>query len=204
MTVQSLYNRFAKDIAEQLAGYGFERDRGGRIFRRSSPHGDVLVVELQSSDHSTKQEKRFYINVALVLGPKWESDNRRRDVPGDRLPDSSHGSLLRRIRPIGSGEDQWSITDERSCAEASEQARRSVDATMPDMLRLLDRDHLFAEAPQIFKARAWRVRAWLLADRGPSEELDRLLEEEGARRDVADLTARIRDHANSRVPQEGA
>ena len=41
---------------------------------------------------------------------------------------------------------------------------------------MLDRDTLFVDAAELFRGRAWQVRAWLLAEKGPSEEeLERLL-----------------------------
>jgi len=201
MTVQSLYNRFAKGVAEQLDGYGFVRDRGGRIFRRVSPQGDVAVVELQSSDHSSKEEKRFYINLALVLGPKWRSDNRRSNLPEDRPTRSSSGiwdSRLTYDTPGGNPwpSDQWCIADEQSLAEVSELVRQGLDEAVPELIRMLDREWLFAEAPRFVGAAAGRMRAWILADRGPSGELDRLLEDEN---DDAELVALIRDYANTRV-----
>ena len=173
---RSLFNAFVKGFAEQLAGYGFERDKGMRIFRRSSRDGDVLIVELQSSTHSTREEKVFYINVALVLAPHWESERHRLGLPTSALPKSYDGIWRRRIGfTTLSGGDQWKFKDQSTLARVAEVARRRVDETMPELLRMLDRDALFVDATDLFKVRAWTVRAWLLAEKGTSEELEHLL-----------------------------
>lgn len=199
-TTRSLFGRFVSDVAQQLAGYGFDRDaKNRRVFRRNSPAGDVVIVELQPSDHSSAEETVFYINLGLVLGPKWESDRQRiKRAPG-RLPDTSNASWFRRVNH--DGEDQWSISDEQAFGETSERARTRLDEVLPDLVRMLDRDWVFAEAPALFRGGAWRVRAWLLADRGPSAELERLLDEEGSRRNVPEQLARIREYARTRVAE---
>ncbi|WP_431923192.1 hypothetical protein [Micromonospora wenchangensis] len=50
-------------------------------FRWSSPEGDVLIIEFQTPDHSSRAEKMFYVNVALVLAPRRR---RRGRVPAPR------------------------------------------------------------------------------------------------------------------------
>ncbi|MFC6018144.1 DUF4304 domain-containing protein [Plantactinospora solaniradicis] len=175
-SVRSLFGTFVEGLAEQLAGYGFERARGARVFRRFSRDGDVFVVELQSSAYSTRTEKAFYINVALVLAPHWQSRRRRLGLPGSELPRSLHGIWSHRIGfTTLSGGDQWRITDRATLAKVSEHVRRRVDEALPELLQMLDRDTLFVDAAELFRGGAWRVRAWLLAEKGPSEELERLL-----------------------------
>jgi hypothetical protein len=138
-----LFDTFVKGFAEQLAGYGFERDEGARVFRRFSRDRDVFIVELQSSQHSTRTEKVFYINVALVLASKWESDRRRLGLPVSELPRSFHGTWSHRIGfTTLSGGDQWRIKDRTTLAKASEDVRRRVDETLPELLQMLDRDTL--------------------------------------------------------------
>jgi len=63
--MRSLFDTFVKGFAEQLAGYGFERDKRTRVFRRFSRDGDVFIVELQSSSGSTRTAKAFYIGELL-------------------------------------------------------------------------------------------------------------------------------------------
>lgn len=199
MTAQSWFSRFTRGVAEQLAGYGFDRDRSGRAFRYFSPQGDAVVVELQVAKGSTGDEKLFYLNVGLVLGPEWESEKRHRGLADDRLPAGHEGILFRRIGFVTlSGGDQWRIADEQSYDEVSRQVRQRLDETLPDFLRLLDREWIYAQAPELFRARAWRVRAWLLADRGAVEDLERLLEQESARPTAVAQSPAMRAHAERR------
>lgn len=199
-STRSLFDTFIKGFAEHLAGYGFERDTSARVFRRFSPDGDVFIVELQSSRSSTRTEKVFYINVALVLAPKWEWDRRRLGLGVSELPRSVHGSWFHRIRSATlAGSDEWRIKDPATLVKVSEDVRRRVDETLPDLLQMLDRDTLFVDAAERFRGGAWRVRAWLLSDKGPSEELERLLSagEPGAARMIREYAA------NSYDPQTG-
>ncbi|WP_368856894.1 hypothetical protein [Micromonospora echinofusca] len=77
----------------------------------------MLVVELQTSDHSTKVEKIFYINVALVVAPSGNGTVISTISPPRRCPgmwtapggagsgspaslvESSGGSPMRRAQP---------------------------------------------------------------------------------------------------------
>ncbi|MGX4657930.1 DUF4304 domain-containing protein [Micromonospora sp. SCSIO 07396] len=138
MSAQSLFGRLVKEVADQLAGYGFERDK--MIFRRSSPEGDVLIIEFQTSDYSSRAEKVFYVNVALVLAPKWERDRLRCRLPESARPREVHGLWRRRIGFSGfSGGDQWRVTDEASAVEVSALIRRRLDEILPVVLPALDR-----------------------------------------------------------------
>ncbi|MEU5950502.1 DUF4304 domain-containing protein [Micromonospora sp. NPDC047465] len=197
-----MFDTFVKGFADQLAGYGFEREKGARVFRRFSRDGDVFIVELQSSAHSTSTEKVFYINVALVLAPHWESRRRRLGLPVSELPRSSHGIWSHRIGfTILSGGDQWAIKDRATLVKVSEDVRRRVDETLPELLQMLDRDTLFVDAADLFGGRAWRVRAWLLAGKGPAEELEHLLHagEPGAAGFIREYSANPYDPQSSEL-----
>ncbi|WP_346125706.1 DUF4304 domain-containing protein, partial [Micromonospora coerulea] len=155
---------------------GFERGEG-RVFRRFSPQGDALIFEVQTSAHSNKSEKIFYICVALVLAPKWDRERQRTGRAASELPRHYDGTWrsrlgFTRLSPSG---DQWRIADDNTAAEVSDQVRRRLDETVPQLLPLLDRTVLLGEAPDILGPGAWLVRAWLLAERGPSQELEHLL-----------------------------
>ncbi|WP_420115435.1 DUF4304 domain-containing protein [Micromonospora sp.] len=172
---RSLLPTFVEGLAAHLAGYGFTREGGTRIFRRYAPTGDALIMEVQSSDHSTRTTKAFYLNVAFVLAPQWESWRRRTGLPDSALPSSVDGIWRHRIgHPVLSGGDQWRIHS-TTAATVAREVRRRVDETVPQLLPMLERDQLFVDAARIFAARSWQVRAWLLAVHGPSEELDRML-----------------------------
>ncbi|WP_194821081.1 DUF4304 domain-containing protein [Micromonospora sp. S-DT3-3-22] len=171
MSVQALFSRLVKGVADQLTGYGFERDK--RTFRCFSPEGDGVIVEFQPSDHSTRFEKVFYINVALTVAPKWERDRLLYGLPASVRPGHLHGLWRHRIG--FSGGDQWRITDEASAAEMSDLIRRRLDETVPLLLPALDRAVLLGNPPEFLSSVAWMARGWVLAERGPSEELERLL-----------------------------
>ncbi|MGC4805067.1 DUF4304 domain-containing protein [Micromonospora sp. DT233] len=177
MSLQMSFNGFVRGLREQLAGYGFAQGKG-RVFRRYSPAGDALVVEIQLSEHTTRAETLFYLNVGLVLAPAWEHARQRYRLPAAEEPRSVYALWRHRIGfTTLSGGDQWRITDEATAAEVSAQARRRLDETMVDLLLLLDRETLLARADrgEILGAGGWRVRAWLLAEQGPSPELEHLL-----------------------------
>ncbi|MCW3818608.1 DUF4304 domain-containing protein [Micromonospora sp. DR5-3] len=206
MSLQPMFNAFVTALGDQLAGYGFKRGKG-RVFRRYSPEGDALIIELQTSDHSTKWEKIFYINMALVLAPKWERDRQQYGLPASELPRHFHGTWRQRIgfSRLSPADDQWRIADEVTAAQVSEQVRRRLDETLPELLPLLDRDQLIERAPQILGAAAWRVRAWLLAERGPSKELEDLLfAEQPAHNHNSVPTKAIWTYANSKAAAESS
>lgn len=134
--MQKLYKDFVKGFAAQLAGYGFERGKVN-VFRRRSPEGDFLVVELQGSSCSTPKAKIFYIEIGLVLAPKWERDRQKFGRPPTELPRHFHGTWRRRIgADHHSGGDQWQITDEASALQVSDHVRQRLDETLPQLLRL--------------------------------------------------------------------
>jgi hypothetical protein len=177
VSLQTLFNDFVKGMREQLAGYGFAQGKG-RVFRRYSPAGDALVIEIQMSEHSTRAEKLFYLNVGLALAPAWENSRQRYRLPPAEEPRPLHALWKHRIGFTAlSGGDQWRIVDETTAAEVSAQVRRRLDEVMVELLPLLDRDTLLARADrgEILGAGGWRVRAWLLAEQGPSPELEHLL-----------------------------
>ncbi|WP_239486426.1 DUF4304 domain-containing protein [Micromonospora humidisoli] len=174
VSAQSLFGTLVKEVADQLAGYGFERDK--MILRRSSPEGDVLIIEFQTSDCSSRAEKVFYVNVALVLAPKWERDRLRYRLPESARPEHVHGLWRRRIGFSGfSGGDQWRVTDEASAVEVSALIRRRLDEILPVLLPAFDRDVLLGDPPDFLSYAGWMARGWVLAERGPSEELEKLL-----------------------------
>ncbi|MGC4792130.1 DUF4304 domain-containing protein [Micromonospora sp. DT178] len=206
MSLKWLFNNFVRAVGDQLAGYGFERGEGGRVFRRFSPEGDALIIELQISDHSSRSEKVFYINVALVLAPKWEWDRQRTGRPDSELPRHYNGMWRRRLGFSGlSGDDQWRIADESTAAEVSDQVSRHLDEIVPNLLPLLDRIVLLDETPDILGPGAWLLRAWLLAEQGPTEELKHLLfVERPAHTHDSVPTKTVWNYANSKAAAESS
>ncbi|RKN43619.1 DUF4304 domain-containing protein [Micromonospora endolithica] len=163
-------------MSADLAGHGFTPGAGGQVFRRFSDEGDALVVEVQISDHSTTSEKVFYLNVALVLAPTWAWDRQRTGRPATALPRHVDGIWRRRLGSSGlSGDDQWRVADDNTAGEVSAQIRRHLDEIMPHLLPLLDRAVVLERPPGILGPGAWLLRAWLLAEQGPTEVLRHLL-----------------------------
>jgi Domain of unknown function (DUF4304) len=201
VSLQSTYNKFVKSLHEFLSGHGFEYE-GSRLFRKISPAGDILIVELQTSSGSTKSEKAFYINVAFTLAPRWEMDRKRYGLDDTALPKSMHGMWRHRIGHTGySGTDRWLITDDASSTTWAD-AQRRLEESLPELLQLLDRQRLreLAEREELVGYAAWQIRAWLLADEGPSAELDDLLfGQEPADTHNSPITRAIVDYANSRA-----
>ncbi|MFF0471286.1 DUF4304 domain-containing protein [Micromonospora zamorensis] len=202
-----MFNDFVKGLAEQLAGYGFEQGKG-RVFRRYSPAADALVIELQMSDHSSPTEKIFYINVGLVLAPSWEAARHCYRLPASEQPRPLYAIWKDRIGfTTLSGGDQWRIADEATAAEVSAQVRRRLDETLAELLPLLDREAFLAVADsrEFLGAGGWRVRAWLLAEQGPSPELEHLLfTERPAHTHKSAMIQNIWTYANSRSTAEGS
>ncbi|SCG15597.1 protein of unknown function [Micromonospora echinofusca] len=201
MSLQALFNNFVKGVAEQLAEYGFDQGKG-RVFRRYSPTGDALVIEIQMSDHASKAEKVFYINVGLVLAPAWEHARQRYRLPASEQPRPLHAIWEHRIGfTTFSGGDQWRIADEAGAAEVSARVRRRLDEAVAELLPLLDREKFLAVADrrEFLGAGGWRVRAWLLAEQGPSPELEHLLfTERPAHTHKSPMIQGIWNYANSR------
>ncbi|MFC4150099.1 DUF4304 domain-containing protein [Micromonospora mangrovi] len=206
MTLDRWFHTCIRAVGRQLIGYGFEPDEGGRVFRRFSPEGDALIVEVQISDHSSPSETVFYLNLALVLAPKWDWDRQRTGRPASELPRHYNGLWRRRLGSAGlSGDDQWRISDESTAAEVSDRVRRHLDEIVPTLLPLLDRTVVRDGTPQILGPGAWLLRAWLLAEHGPTEELRHLLfVERPAHTHDSVPTRTVWNYANSRASTAGS
>ncbi|WP_033667224.1 DUF4304 domain-containing protein [Salinispora fenicalii] len=205
VSAQLSFNGFVEDLAIQLAGHGFERGEEGRVFRRFSPEGDVLIFEVQPSNHSSHWEKAFYINIGLVLAPKWEWDRQRTGWSVEELPRHYDGGWRRRLRFSGlSGNDQWRIADEDSAAQVSARVRQQLDDLMPQLLSLLDRDVVLNRTPDILGPGAWLTRAWILAGEGRTDELEHLLFVERPARTHDSVPIRtVWNYATGRAPETG-
>ena len=68
----------------------------------------------------------------------------------------------------------WEVT-EKSLPRVASLLRQALEEQLPQHLRTLDREATAAQADEIFKAGGCQYRAWILANQGPSEELDVLL-----------------------------
>ncbi|MDP9798669.1 hypothetical protein J2S43_007181 [Catenuloplanes nepalensis] len=117
----------------------------------------------------------FYLNIGLVLGPMWEASKRRRALSADDLPATTDLLRFDRLRVPGPDREETWLLTERTLPDMIDLLERAVEEQLPAQLSVLDRETTLRNPEGLFKARAWRYRAWILADAGPSQELDDLL-----------------------------
>ena len=173
--MNSAFRRFRQDLAKGLAAYGFVADDDAVVFRLGSASGDIVALDLQVSHHSSRDERVFYLNVGLALRAQWEFRRLRQGLPDDALPRGTDGVWRHRIASGGLvGDQQWTLAE-----ESTELLGRVLEKELPDLVRMLDREWLWAVARERFLATGWEMRAWILAERGPSAELDGLIDDWG-------------------------
>ena len=171
----SSFNRFVRELERFLADHGYER-APGRVFRKYSPVGDALVVDVQMSDASDWKTTAFYLNTALVFGPEYLMYRRRTGKPERRLPRCSNG--LWRDRVHVDHEERFTITGDASADAIWQLVRPALQQKLALMDELLDRDRLREHAESgdlrgMYSVSA--IRAWLLAAEGDAEGLNKLL-----------------------------
>jgi hypothetical protein len=204
MSARSSFKRFIGGLRQFLASHGYE-SAGEPVFRKYSPAGDALIVEVQTSDASDRAARLFYLNTALVLGPEWAMHQRRTGRPASELPRHYHGLGRDRIRV--DSEDRFRITDDASADAVWTAVRPVLEEQLIAMEELLDRDRLRerAESGGMRHASGPFVRAWLLAAAGDRDGLDALLNAEfsAARREsngVRDMLAYVAELDGSPMP----
>jgi hypothetical protein len=198
MDAESLLDEFAVRLGEYLAGHGFEADEW--TFRCYSEHRDALIVEFQKAELWNDEEAYFFINVFLSLNPSWEHYRAVEGLPLDEPPRGAAGRLLTRIEPVSPFEDSWRIVNDATMVEVLDQVCGQLGEVLPYLAGLLDRMELLGRLDEIFGGAAWRVRAWIVAERGPSEELEQLLSERERADPNASQTANvIRGYAESKA-----
>ncbi|WP_158852401.1 DUF4304 domain-containing protein [Saccharothrix deserti] len=172
-------------------------------WRRESERGDWAIVNLQRSRQAGRDGIWFTVNLAVVSRPWWEWIN---EYHGQRplLPREASGYWRTRLDApdaLSAGyRFWWAVHDTASARACGQDAARQLARTgIPDLLGRLPRSAQFASARAgRFQGvpRRWDQRvplAILLADDGPSPELDRLaadLESEGG---YEQLVARLRN-----------
>jgi hypothetical protein len=202
MSAESSFNRFARELERFLADHGYER-AGGRVFRKYSPAGDVLVLDVQMSRSTDRNAKVFFLNTALVFGPAWEMKRRRTGRSGDELPRTVNGLWRDRVR-LGLEAD-FRITDDASADALWAAVRPALEEKLALMDELHDRDRLRerAENGELSRVDDSFVRAWLLSAAGDAVGLDELLNNEfsAERRNsdgVRDMLAYVAEQASKR------
>jgi len=198
MAGKLMASRFTRTLGGLLAEFGFVRAGRKPLFHCWSPAGDAVLVEAQPTFTPRRGAVGYFLNVGLVVGPMWESTKRRLGLPADELPDSSVLFRFRRVDIPGRGDaDLWEVT-EKSLPSVTSLLRQALEEQLPGHLRMLDREATAAQADEIFKATGWQYRAWILADQGPSEELNELLDQAKADGWRASQLDPIREWAQNR------
>ncbi len=180
----------ARALGRLLAADGFEPDR--YVFRRHNAAGDALIVDLQPLPPVTTGETRFAVHVGFLLAPYWEWEKRSLGLPPEKRPDMSHVNWTQSVTPADWSEDEWVITDE---AEAPAVARR-VYERLPDLALWLDRDLLWRAAAggsTELGTVSESMRLWLLVERGQSDELREMLDDDETDRAIWEYADRQAD-----------
>jgi hypothetical protein len=202
MDAESLLDEFAVRRGGRLAQQGFEADEW--TFRRYSEHRDALILEFQKSSLWTDKEAYFFLNVHLSLNPMWEHDRAVGEQPADEPPQATTGMMLTRIEPASPYEDSWRIVDEATLADVLEKVLQQAGEVLPYYLGLLDRSVLDERLDDLFGGGAWRIRGWLLAERGPSAVLEALLSgRERANPNLGRIADLIRGYAATKAAPRG-
>ncbi|GAA1657895.1 DUF4304 domain-containing protein [Catellatospora bangladeshensis] len=182
MTAKIAYRQVVDSLSSTLEDMGFSAD--GQVFRMTSDHGDHLIVELQRSSASSGDCVAFYVNLALVVAPKWSWDKARLGLPEDAGPGAAHGTWRGRLAQSRRGGGwRWKIMDEESATVVLSEIVADLREELPPLIRLMDRDNLRQAAidrhgvlgPSSF----WKIAAWLKAEDGATAELERFLKDLG-------------------------
>jgi hypothetical protein len=164
----------ARAFGRLVAGDGFERDR--YVFRRHNEAGDALIIDFEPLGAD-----RFAVRVGFLLAPYWEWEKHSYGYPPEKRPDMSHVNWVQQV------DAEWVITDDPA-AVASQVYER-----LPDLSLWLDRDLLWRAAagtPTELGAISDQLKLWLLVERGQSEELRQLLDDDETDREIWDFAKR--------------
>jgi hypothetical protein len=150
-----------------------------RFYRRSEA-GDFAIVGFQGA-HMAQPGRGFYINLAVVTAPTWDWHCWRdpaATVVAQGVPSTSYNDWFRRVMVPASmyleggfRSQIWYVNNDDDVQQVAEAAAAEMNTvSLPEMNQMLDRDHLASMRPGI------RLR--FVAERGPSAELDQLIEQE--------------------------
>ncbi|MEU8606932.1 hypothetical protein AB0C29_02880 [Actinoplanes sp. NPDC048791] len=154
---------FARRLHLRLAEQGFEADR--YVFRRWSPAGDAVLVELKPRK-ALDDETRFHLNLALVLAPVLRWDRTRLGLRDDALPKTENGIWTLRVEPPGDDAFDWEIPTPDHADEIFDALAAQLDPKLPGLLRLLDHDQLrtVTKDRAVLGYATRNVAGWLLAE----------------------------------------
>jgi hypothetical protein len=181
---EMLKEALAGIVAPAMRSAGFKGS--GKNWRRFNNLGDVAMVNVQSSAWSTQDEVRCVINLAMSPRPylAWFAHRCHMEIP--KNPGHTWGIYRDRLDASEPGADRetwWTIgTPSEAETTARDMARKLATEGIPALSALLDRQRLLQtlrEGRSGFGKESWlkRCEALLLADNGPSPELDRILDD---------------------------
>lgn len=152
---------------------------------RTNDRGDAAVVNVQQSPWNTREEVSFYVNLAVVPEPWRAWMAAKESKPVGRTVKEYDGLWRARLDPtpvVGGPPGSWRVTDASTAAAAARDvSRRLLDAGLPALERSMDRTTMLDALRDgtlngIYRAgwESYRGKALvvLLADSGPSPELD--------------------------------
>jgi hypothetical protein len=175
-TVQQALRAALRDVVGPAArAHGF---RGSApTWRRTNDRGDHAIVNVQSSQFSTRRLLPCVVNLSVAPAPwlDWIGSGSVRPVP--KAVSEAFGLYRERLHPTGAtpGMDiWWDITHpDQVAAVAADMVRQLDRSGWPVLERLLDRGALLEEVTRL--GLGAHARAVLLCDDGPSAELDAAL-----------------------------
>ena len=214
MTVQAALKAALRDVVGPAArAHGFKGSAPN--WRRGNDLGDWAIVNVQSSRYSTRESLRCVINLSLAPEPwlAWTAEQRG---PLPKTLSESYGLYRKRLLPTGTPVDVdgwWEVNEpDEAPGVAADMVRQLDEAGWPTLERLLDRDAMVDQVragdlgfiKREFHAELFaHAQAMLLADRGPSAELDEQLayaldHAHGAQREGArEFDAWVRERART-------
>lgn len=196
-------NLVYKDMLRDLIGPGV-RAHGftgtSPRWMKRYPNGDMLIVRFQASRSSTRTEVLVTAHYDFVTAGKLEYLRERAEAlsgPSSKTPDIGPTDGILRGgfgRPRSARADSsgywWAVSDERD-------AQLAADDLLPQVASLVARCDEYVhdraallEAIPVGASLGLASAAFVLAERGPSSELDDCLEKY-----LADLASRVRPHA---------
>ncbi len=177
-TAATLYKDLLRtQVGPVLRASGFTGS-GGRWVLTDAETGDMAVVSAQSSAWNSAAAVSFYVNLAVVPAPWWTYLTDRDGDNASKTPKEHHG--VWRDRLDGGAGDSWTITDAASAHRAGQDVAMLLTAEgIPRLRHFLNRptllNHLRAMGHDpIFRSEPLAV---LLADDGPSSELDAIVDQ---------------------------
>jgi uncharacterized protein DUF4304 len=178
-------------ISPALRSAGFRRS--GTTWTHTAPNGDRAIINVQSSRMSSASEAIFIVNLAALPEPWWSW---QQHLLGERArtPKEYDGlwrdRLHARAEVHNRGDRWWSVRDSRSAERCADDVLAQLaDTALPRLHELLDRVAMLAAVRngQLGFGPVYTLAplAVLLADQGPSAELDELIARLAAEPDPA-------------------